>query len=138
MPFIPSRVKYRKAQRGRRKGLAVAGSRVSFGEYGLRALEPAWLKNNQLETIRVALSRALRREGKYWLRVFSDKPISKKPQETRMGKGKGDIAFWVAIIRRGQVVFEIGGVPREYAQEVCRNIAHKLSFRTMFVERAHL
>ena len=135
MPFIPSRVKYRKAQRGRRKGLKVSGSKVSFGEYGLKALECGSLTNNQLEMIRIILSRALRKGGKYWIRIFSDKPVTKKPQESRMGKGKGELDHWKAVIRRGKVLLEIGGVPRNYAQEICRNISYKLPFKTRFTER---
>lgn len=135
MAFIPARVKYRKAQRGRRKGLSLAGSRVSFGEYGLKSLSPGKLTNNQLEMVRIILSRALRKGGKFWIRIFSDKPITKKPQETRMGKGKGDVSHWEAVIKRGKVLFEIGGVPREYAQEIFRNISYKLPFKTRFVER---
>ncbi|MBU1122892.1 MAG: 50S ribosomal protein L16 [Candidatus Omnitrophica bacterium] len=133
--LLPKRVKYRKSQRGRMKGLAVKGSSVSFGEYGIKALEPAWLKNNQIETVRVILTRRLRRGGKLWIRVFPDKPVTKKPAETRMGKGKGDVDSWVAVIKRGRVLFEIGGVPEDYARESFRLIAYKFAFRTMFVTR---
>jgi len=135
MAFIPGRLKYRKAQRGRRKGLAVAGSRVNFGEYGLKALGCGTVSNKQLEMIRVIMARALRKGGKFWIRVFSDKPVTKKPAETRMGKGKGDVDHWEVVIRRGKVLFEIGGVPREYAQTILRNAAYKLPFRCRFVER---
>lgn len=133
--LFPKRVKYRKAQRGRMKGLAVSGSTVCFGEYGIKALEPAWLKNNQIETARVILTRRLRRGGKLWIRIFPDKPVTKKPVETRMGKGKGDVDTWVAVIRRGTVLFEIGGVPQDYARESFRLVAYKFPFRTMFVTR---
>ena len=133
--FIPKRVKYRKAQRGRMKGLAVAGSSVSFGEYGIKSLECGWLKNNQLETCRVILTRRLRRGGKLWIRVFPDKPITKKPSETRMGKGKGDVASWVSVIKRGTIIFEMGGIPEDYARASFRLIAYKLPFKTMFVTR---
>ncbi|HEC69088.1 MAG TPA: 50S ribosomal protein L16 [Candidatus Omnitrophica bacterium] len=135
MAFIPSRVKYRKAQRGRRKGLAVSGCRVSFGEYGLKALGCGTITNKQLEMIRIIMSRALRKGGKFWIRIFSDKPVTKKPAETRMGKGKGDVDCWEAKIKRGKVLFEIGGVPRDYAQKVLRDIAYKLPFKCRFVER---
>jgi large subunit ribosomal protein L16 len=133
--FFPKRVKYRKAQRGRRKGLAVSGSTVCFGEYGIKAVEPGWLKNTQLETARVILSRRLRRGGKLWIRVFPDKPITKKPAESRMGKGKGEVEGWVAVIRRGQILFELGGVPEDYARESFRLVAYKLPFKTIFVTR---
>ena len=135
MAFIPSRVKYRKAQRGRRKGTAVAGSRVCFGEYGLKSLGCGVIKHTQLETFRIIMARALRRGGKFWIRIFSDKPTTKKPQETRMGKGKGDVDTWVAVIKRGRVLFEISGVPKDYAQEIFKNIAYKLPMKTRFVER---
>ncbi|MCF7873256.1 MAG: 50S ribosomal protein L16 [Candidatus Omnitrophica bacterium] len=133
--LIPKRVKYRKAQRGKRRGLAVAGSRVSFGEYGIKALESGWLKNTQIETTRVVLTRRLRRGGKLWIRVFPDKPITKKPAESRQGKGKGDVESWVRVVRRGNVIFEIGGVPEDYARESFRLVAYKLPFKTMFVTR---
>ncbi|MCF7873132.1 MAG: 50S ribosomal protein L16 [Candidatus Omnitrophica bacterium] len=133
--LIPKRVKYRKAHRGKRRGLAVAGSRVSFGEYGIKALESGWLKNTQIETTRVVLTRRLRRGGKLWIRVFPDKPITKKPAESRQGKGKGDVEGWVRVVRRGNVIFEIGGVPEDYARESFRLVAYKLPFKTMFVTR---
>ncbi len=134
--LIPKRVKYRKSQRGKRRGLAVSGSTVCFGEYGIKALESAWLKNNQIETARIILTRRLRRGGKLWIRVFPDKPITKKPAESRQGKGKGDVEGWVAVIRRGRVVFELGGIPEDYARESFRAVAYKLPFKTMFVTRA--
>ena len=133
--LIPKRVKYRKTQRGRRKGLAVAGSKVSFGEYGIKALEAAWLKNTQIETARIILTRRLRRGGKLWIRIFPDKPITKKPAESRQGKGKGEVEGWVAVIRRGRVLFELGGIPEDYARASFRSIAYKLGFKTMFVTR---
>ncbi|MCF7916409.1 MAG: 50S ribosomal protein L16 [Candidatus Omnitrophica bacterium] len=135
--LIPKRVKYRKAHRGKRRGLAVAGSTVSFGEYGIKALESAWLKNTQIETTRVILTRRLRRGGKLWIRVFPDKPITKKPAESRQGKGKGDVEGWVRVVRRGNIIFEIGGVPEDYARESFRLVAYKLPFKTMFVTRKH-
>ncbi len=133
--LIPKRVKYRKTQRGRRKGLAVAGSKVSFGEYGVKALEAGWLKNTQIETARIILTRRLRRGGKLWIRIFPDKPITKKPAESRQGKGKGEVEGWVAVIRRGRVLFELGGIPEDYARASFRLIAYKLPFKTMFVTR---
>jgi len=133
--LIPKRVKYRKTQRGRRKGLAVAGSKVSFGEYGIKALGAAWLKNTQIETARIILTRRLRRGGKLWIRIFPDKPITKKPAESRQGKGKGEVEGWVAVIRRGRVLFELGGIPEDYARASFRLIAYKLPFKTMFVTR---
>lgn len=135
--FIPKRVKYRKSQRGKRRGLPVAGSKVSFGEYGIKAVESGWMKNTQLETTRVVLTRRLRRGGKLWIRIFPDKPITKKPAETRMGKGKGDVESWVRVIKRGNVIFEIGGVPEDYARESFKLVAYKLPFKTVFVTRKH-
>jgi len=131
--LLPKRVKYRKTQRGRRRGLSY--SHVSFGEYGIKALDAAWLKNNQIETARVILTRRLRRGGKLWIRIFPDKPITKKPAETRQGKGKGEVDHWVALIRRGQVLFELGGIPEEYARDSFKLIAYKFPFRTRFITR---
>ena len=133
--LIPKRVKYRKAQRGRRKGLAVAGSTVAFGEYGIKSLGNAWLKNTQIEAARVILTRRLRRGGKLWIRIFPDKPITKKAAESRLGKGKGEVESWVAVIRRGVVIFELGGVPEEFARESFKLVAYKLPFKTRFVAR---
>jgi large subunit ribosomal protein L16 len=133
--LIPKRVKYRKSQRGRRNGLAVAGSTVAFGEYGIKALGVGWLKNTQIETSRIVLTRRLRRGGRLWIRVFPDKSVTKKAAESRQGKGKGDIDTWVAVIRRGMVIFELGGIPEDYARESFRLVAYKLPFKTMFVTR---
>lgn len=133
--LIPKRVKYRKAQRGRRKGIAVSGSTVCFGEYGIKTLQSAWLKNNQIETARIILTRRLRRGGKLWIRVFPDKPVTKKAAESRQGKGKGDVATWVANIKRGRVIFEMGGIPENYARASFRLAAYKLPFKTVFVTR---
>ncbi|MCF7908799.1 MAG: 50S ribosomal protein L16 [Candidatus Omnitrophica bacterium] len=133
--LIPKRVKYRKTQRGRRKGIAVAGSTVAFGEYGIKTLESVWLKNTQIETVRIILTRRLRRGGKLWIRVFPDRPVTKKPAESRQGKGKGEVEGWVASIRRGAVVFELGGIPEDYARESFKLVAYKLPFKTMFVTR---
>ena len=113
----------------------MSGSSVSFGEYGIKSLEPGWLKNTQLEIARVILTRRLRRGGKLWIRVFPDKPVTKKPAETRMGKGKGDVESWVAVIRRGTMIFEMGGVPEDYARASFRLVAYKFPFKTMFVTR---
>jgi large subunit ribosomal protein L16 len=135
MPLMPKRVKFRKAQRGSRRGIASAGSQLNFGEFGLQALENAWLTNVQLEAARVALTRHIKRGGKIWIRVFPDKPISKKPAETRMGKGKGATDHWAAVIKRGKIIFEIEGIPEEIARESLRLAAHKLSFKTKFVSR---
>jgi large subunit ribosomal protein L16 len=133
--LFPKRVKYRKSQRGRRKGLAVSGSTVCFGEFGIKTLEPAWIKSSQIETVRIILSRRLRRGGKLWIRIFPDKPITKKPAETRMGKGKGDVDTWVAVVKRGTVLFEMGGIPQDYARASFRLIAYKFPFKTVFVTR---
>ena len=133
--LLPKRVKYRKTHRGRRKGIAVSGSTVSFGEYGLKALTSAWLKNNQIEACRIVLTRRMRRGGKLWIRVFPDKPITKKPAEAGQGKGKGEVDGWVAVIRRGAMIFEIGGVSEEFARDSFRLVAYKLPFRTRFVTR---
>lgn len=133
--LLPKRVKYRKYQRGRRRGKAARGSNVNFGEFGLQALENAWLTNTQIEACRVCIMRALKGAGKLWIRVFPDKSVTKKPAETRMGKGKGMPIHWVAVIKRGRVVFELGGVPEQLAREVMRFAASKLSFRTRFITR---
>lgn len=132
----PKRVKFRKQQRGRMKGLAYRGSSVSFGEFGLQALEPAWITNRQIEAARIALTRHIRRGGKVWIRIFPDKPITKKPAETRMGKGKGNPEGWVAVVKAGRIMFEIGGISRELALEALRLAAHKLPIKCRVVERA--
>ena len=118
--LMPKRVKYRKAQRGRRAGKAIRGSSVAFGDFGLKALEPAWITSRQIEACRVALSRKMKRDGKVWIRIFPDKPVSKKPLETRMGKGKGAPEFWVAVIKPGRIMFEVAGVSREVANEALK------------------
>src|SRR5512136_411191 len=118
--LMPKRVKYRKQQRGRMNGKAYRGSAVAFGEYGLQALEPAWVTNRQLEAARVAITRSIKRGGKIWIRVFPDKPVTKKPAETRMGKGKGAPEFWVAVVKAGRVLFEIEGVTEDLAKEAMR------------------
>jgi len=135
MVMVPKRVKYRKSQRGARIGISTKGARVSFGEFGLQALENAWMTNAQVEAARVALTRHTQRGGKAWIRIFTDKPVSKKPAETRMGKGKGATEHWVCVVKRGRVLFEIEGVPEELARESMRLAAHKLPFKTKFVRR---
>ena len=137
MVMMPKRVKFRKYQRGRRKGISFQGARIEFGECGLQALENAWLTNTQIEAARVALMRHVKRGGKVWIRIFPDKSVTKKPAETRMGKGKGAPELWVAVIRRGKVLFEMDGIPMELAKESLRRAAHKLPFRTRFVIRGH-
>lgn len=132
----PKRVKYRKEHRGRMRGLAFRGSSVNFGEFGLQALEPAWITNRQIESARVALTRHIRRGGKVWIRIFPDKPITKKPAETRMGKGKGNPEGWVAVVKAGRIMFEVGGITRELALEALRLAAHKLPVKCKIVERA--
>jgi large subunit ribosomal protein L16 len=133
--LMPSRVKYRKHQRGRRKGKASRGSEVNFGEYGIKALEPAWLTNKQIEAARVALTRHIKRGGKVWIRIFPDKPVTVKPAETRMGKGKGAPEYWVAVVKPGRILFELEGVTPKLASEALRLAAHKLPIKTKFVTR---
>ena len=133
--LMPKRVKYRKAQRGRMGRLALRGSTLAFGEYGLKALEPGWLTNRQIEAARVALTRSLRRGGKVWIRVFPDKPVTKKPAETRMGKGKGNPEEWVAVIKPGRIIYEMEGVTVDVAREAFRTAAQKIGIATKFVTR---
>lgn len=132
---MPKRVKYRKSQKGVRRGIATRGNELAFGEYGLKALENGWLKNTQIEAARIILTRQLRKGGKLWIRVFPDKSVTKKPQEVRMGKGKGEVDHWVAVVRRGKILFELGGVPEEYARYCFRLCAYKLPIKTKFVSR---
>jgi large subunit ribosomal protein L16 len=131
----PKRTKYRKQHRGRMKGAAHRGNQLAFGEYGLQALEPAWVTDRQIEAARVALTRYIRRGGKVWITVFPDKPVTKKPAETRMGSGKGNVEFWVAVVRPQRILFELSGVPEDVAREAMRLAAHKLPIRTRFVKR---
>jgi large subunit ribosomal protein L16 len=133
---MPKRVKYRKAQRGRMRGLALRGSALSFGEYGLKALEPGWVTNRQIEAARVALTRSLKRGGKIWIRVFPDKPVTKKPAETRMGKGKGNPEEWVAVVKPGRILYEMEGVTEDIAREAFRTAGQKIGIATKFVMRA--
>jgi len=135
MAMMPERVKYRKMHRGSRAGLAMTCNRVSFGEYGLQSLERCWLDTKQIEAARVAISRAMKRHGKMWIRVFPHKSYTKKPLETRMGKGKGPLESWVAVIRPATVLFEVDGVPEPVARESLRLAATKLPMRTRFISR---
>ncbi|MBU4345866.1 MAG: 50S ribosomal protein L16 [Candidatus Omnitrophica bacterium] len=137
MVMMPKRVKYRKSQRGKRRGVATRGSNVAFGEFGLKVLENGWLKNSQIEAVRVTLARKLHKGGKLWIRVFPHKSVTKKPAEVRMGKGKGELDHWVCVVRRGCVMFEMGGVLEEFARQCFRLVAYKLPFRTRFVTRIH-
>ncbi len=131
--LMPKRVKYRKQQRGRMRGKATRGSKISFGEFGLKALEPGWITSRQIEAARVAMTRYIKRGGKVWIRIFPDKPVTEKPAETRMGKGKGSPEYWVAVVKPGRIMFELGGVPEETAREAMRLAAHKLPIKTKFV-----
>ncbi|MBK9098016.1 MAG: 50S ribosomal protein L16 [bacterium] len=133
--LMPKRVKFRKAHRGRRKGNAKRGSSVAFGDFGLKSLEPAWITSRQIEACRVALSRKMKRDGRVWIRIFPDKPVSKKPLETRMGKGKGAPEFWVAVIKPGRILFEVSGVTREVANDALTICSHKLPIKTKVVSR---
>jgi len=135
---MPKRVKYRKQFRGRMKGRATRGTRVEFGDFGLQALEPAWITSRQIEAARRSIVRYVRRRGKYWIRIFPDKPVTAKPAETRMGKGKGSVDHWVAVVKPGRVLFELGGLPEETAREAMRLAAFKLPIRCQFVKREDL
>ena len=134
MLLMPKRVKYRKTQRGRRKGKAQRGNHISFGEYGLQVLGNGWLTNIEIEAARVAISRNVKL-GKVFIRCFPDKPVTKKPAETRMGKGKGAVEFWVAVVKKGKILFEVEGLPEEIARESMRLAASKISLRTRFISR---
>ncbi len=131
--LMPKKVKYRKRQKGRMRGTAYRGSSVSFGEYGLQALACGWITNRQIEAARIAMTRHVKRGGKIWLRIFPDKPISKKPAETRMGKGKGNPEYWVAVVKPGRILYEMAGVQEEVAKEAFRLASHKLPVPTRFV-----
>jgi large subunit ribosomal protein L16 len=138
MPLMPARVKYRKMHRGNRAGLASRGNAVAFGEYGLQSLERCWMDTKQIEAARVAITRFMKRRGKVWIRIFPDKSFTKKPLETRMGKGKGPVESWVAVIRPANVLFEVDGVPEAVARESMRLAADKLPIRTKFISRHKL
>ena len=133
--LMPKRTKFRKVHRGRMKGRALRGNTVSHGEFGLQALEPAWITSNQIEAARVAMTRFCKRAGKVWIKIFPDKPVSKKPLETRMGKGKGAPEFWVSVIKPGRVMFEIGEVPEETAREAMRLASNKLPIKCKFIKK---
>ncbi len=133
--LAPKRVKYRKQMKGRNRGLATRGNTVAFGHYGLMSLDPGWITNRQIEAARVALTREMKRGGKVWIRIFPDKPITKKPAETRMGKGKGNPEGWVAVVKPGRVMFEVEGVGEELAQRALRLASAKLPVKTRFVKR---
>ena len=133
--LMPKRVKYRKKQRGSMKGNAQTGNYIAFGQYGLKALDPAWITSRQIEAARVAMTRYIKRGGKVWIRIFPDKPVTQKPAETRMGKGKGAPEYWVSVVKPGRIMFEIEGVPEETAKEAMRLASHKLPIKTKFVAR---
>ena len=135
MPLMPKRTKYRKQQKGRVRGKAMRGNKVTDGEYGIQSLELGFITSNQIEAARVAMTRYVKRGGKVWIKIFPDKPITKKPAETRMGKGKGAVEYWVAAVKPGRVMFEIAGVPEETAREALRLAANKLSVKCKFVKK---
>ena len=133
--LMPKKTRYRKQQRGRMRGKSWTGQTVAFGDFGLKTLEPGWITNRQIESARVAITRFIKRTGRVWIRIFPDKPLTKKPQETRMGKGKGGPEGWVAVVRPGRILFEMEGVERDQAIEAMRRASHKLPVRTQFVGR---
>ena len=135
--LMPKRVKYRRVQRGRLKGKATRGNKLAYGEYGLVALEPAWVTSNQIEAARIAMTRYIRRGGKVWIKIFPDKPITEKPAETRMGSGKGSPEYWVAVVKPGRIMFEMGGVDVEIAREAMRLASHKLPIKCKFITKAN-
>ena len=134
--LLPKRVKYRRVHRGSLKGKAYRGNKVTYGDYGLQALEPAWITSNQIESARIAMTRYIKRGGQVWIKIFPDKPITEKPAETRMGSGKGSPEYWVAVVKPGRVLFEIKGVPEETAREAMRLAMHKLPIKCKFVTKA--
>ena len=133
--LMPKRVKYRRVHRGRMTGVASRGNKVTYGDFGIQALEPGWITGNQIEAARIAMTRYTKRGGKVWIKIFPDKPITQKPAETRMGSGKGSPEYWVAVVKPGRVLFEIAGVPEETAREALRLASHKLPCKTKFVVR---
>ena len=133
--LMPKRVKYRRVQRGRMTGKATRGNSVTYGEYGLVALEPAWITSNQIEAARVAMTRFIKRGGQVWIKIFPDKPVTEKPAETRMGSGKGSPEYWVSVVKPGKVLFEMGGIPEESAKEAMRLASHKLPIKCKFVKK---
>ncbi|AZR74725.1 50S ribosomal protein L16 [Anoxybacter fermentans] len=136
--LIPKRVKYRKQQRGRLKGRAKRGTTLDYGDYGLMALEPAWITNRQIEAARVAMTRFIKRGGKVWIKIFPDKPVTAKPAETRMGSGKGAPEYWVAVVKPGRIMFELAGISEDVAREAMRLASHKLPIKTKFVTRREM
>ncbi|MCQ2534082.1 MAG: 50S ribosomal protein L16 [Clostridia bacterium] len=133
--LLPKRVKYRKQHRGRMHGKALRGNKVSYGDFGLMATEPCWIRSNQIEAARIAINRYVKRGGKVWIKIFPDKPITAKPAETRMGSGKGSVEYWVAVVKPGRVLFEIAGVTEEQAREALRLASHKLPCKTKIVKK---
>ncbi len=136
--LVPKRVKHRRVHRGRLKGFAKGGSEIAYGEFGLQAMEPAWITNRQIEAARIAMTRYIKRGGKVWIKIFPDKPITAKPAETRMGSGKGSPEYWVAVVKPGRVMFELAGVPEETAREAMRLAAHKLPIKTKFIVKSEI
>ena len=136
--LTPKRTKFRRHQRGRMKGISKGGTEIDFGEYGLQALEPSWVTSQQIEAARVAMTRYVKRGGKIWIKIFPHKPITEKPAETRMGKGKGSPEYWVAVVKPGRVMFELAGVPEDAAREAMRLAAHKLPMKCKFVKREEI
>ncbi len=134
--LLPKRVKYRRVHRGRMTGKATRGNTLAYGDFGLQAMEPGWISNNQIEAARIAMTRYTKRGGKVWIKIFPDKPLTKKPAETRMGSGKGSPDSWVAVVKPGRIMFEIAGVPEEVAREAMRLAAHKLPVKTKFIVRS--
>lgn len=134
---MPRKVKFRKAQKGKNRGIATRGDKLTFGEYGLKALENGIMKANHMEASRLVIVRKMKGAGKLWVKVFPNKPVTKKPAETRMGKGKGDLSHWVFPVKRGKVLLELGGIPEDFAKRIFRLVAFKLPFKTKFVTRAH-
>ena len=133
--LLPKRVKYRRVHRGRTKGVATRGNKIVYGDYGIVATEPGWIKSNQIEAARIAMTRYVKRGGKVWIKIFPDKPVTEKPAETRMGSGKGSPEYWVAVVKPGRVLFELSGVDETTAREAMRLAQHKLSVKTKFVLR---
>ena len=136
--LLPKRVKYRRAHRGNMKGKAYRGNKVTYGDFGIQALEPAWITSNQIESARIAMTRYIKRGGQVWIKIFPDKPITAQPAETRMGSGKGSVEYWVAVVKPGRVMFEIAGVPEETAREALRLATHKLPCKCKIVSKADL
>ena len=136
--LLPKRVKYRRVMRGRMTGKALRGNKVSYGDFGIQALEPGWITSNQIEAARIAMTRYTKRGGQVWIKIFPDKPVTEKPAETRMGSGKGSPEYWVAVVKPGRVMFEVGGVPEETAKEALRLATHKLPVKCKIVSRADL